>query len=93
MLVRVHKVSICATCLTLSTHTFILSSIKHCQSIDPKVHNGLLAQIEIGSSSLTPLNVSCDLDLEVRIRVKVTAHRLNEDNISTKLYGNPSIHM
>ena len=53
MLVRGPKVSICATCLTLSTHTFILSSIKHCHSIDPKVHDGLPAQIGIGSSSLT----------------------------------------
>ena len=29
---------------------------------------------------------------EVWIRVKVTAHLLNEDNICTKLDGNPSMH-
>jgi len=32
------------------------------------------------------------LTFEVWIRVNVTAHRLNEDNICTKLDGNPSMH-
>jgi len=32
------------------------------------------------------------LTFEVWIRVKVTAHLLNEDNICTKLDGNPSMH-
>ena len=32
------------------------------------------------------------LTFEVWIRVKVTAHRLNEENICTKLDGNPSMH-
>ena len=32
------------------------------------------------------------LTFEVWIRVKVTAHRRNEDNICTKLDGNPSMH-
>ena len=37
--------------------------------------------------------MSCvTLTFEVWIRVKVTAHRLNEDNICTKLDGNPSMH-
>ena len=31
------------------------------------------------------------LTFEVWLRVKVTAHCLNEDNISTKLDGNPSM--
>jgi len=36
--------------------------------------------------------MSCvTLTLEVWIRIKVTAHRLNEDNIYTKLDGNPSL--
>ena len=39
---------------------------------------------------------NCTLPLvrafEVWIRVKVTAHRLNEDNICTKLDDNPSMH-
>ena len=40
------------------------------------------------------LYMSCvTLTFEVWIRVKVTAHRLNEDNICTKLDGNPSMHM
>jgi len=35
--------------------------------------------------------MSCvTLTFEVWVWVKVTAHRLNEDNISTKLDGNPS---
>jgi len=32
------------------------------------------------------------LTFEVWIQVKVTAHRLNEDNISTKVDGNISMH-
>jgi len=32
------------------------------------------------------------LTFEVWIPVKVTAHRLNEDTICTKLDGNPSMH-
>mgnify|MGYP000069531090 CR=1 FL=1 len=40
------------------------------------------------------LYMSCvTLTFEVWIRVKVTAHRINEDNICTKLDGNPSMHM
>ena len=31
------------------------------------------------------------LTFEVLVRVKVSAHRLNEDNICTKLDGNPSM--
>ena len=38
--------------------------------------------------------MSCvNLTFEVWIRVKVTAHRLNEDNICNKLDGHPSMHM
>jgi len=32
------------------------------------------------------------LTFEVWTQVKLTAHRLNEDNICTKLYGNPQMH-
>jgi len=35
---------------------------------------------------------SMTLTFEVWTWVKVTVHVLNEDNICTKLYGNPSMH-
>jgi len=46
-----------------------------------------------GNPSSYSANTSmCTLTFEVWIRVKVTVHRLKEDNICTKLDGNPSMH-